>query len=66
MVSINPTQRMSVIIIFHDEAWSTLLRSVHSVLDTTPAHLLEEVILVDDASSLGQFIMSSWWRMHPA
>ncbi|KAM9383910.1 polypeptide N-acetylgalactosaminyltransferase 15-like isoform 2-T2 [Pholidichthys leucotaenia] len=40
----------SVIICFHDEAWSTLLRTVHSVLDTVPKQYLQEVILVDDLS----------------
>ncbi|KAL2103949.1 hypothetical protein ACEWY4_000817 [Coilia grayii] len=42
----------SVIVVFHNEAWSTLLRTVYSVLYTAPAVFLKEVILVDDASTL--------------
>ncbi|XP_073534605.1 polypeptide N-acetylgalactosaminyltransferase 12-like [Phyllobates terribilis] len=42
--------RTSVVIAFYNEAWSTLLRTVHSVLETTPDTLLEEIILVDDYS----------------
>ncbi|XP_067650209.1 polypeptide N-acetylgalactosaminyltransferase 5-like [Haliotis asinina] len=42
----------SVVIIFMNETWSTLLRTVHSVLDNTPPRLLKEVLLVDDASEM--------------
>ncbi|KAF5296609.1 hypothetical protein FQA39_LY12437 [Lamprigera yunnana] len=42
--------KSSVIIVFHNEAWSTLLRTVWSVINRAPREILEEIILVDDAS----------------
>ena len=41
----------SVVFVFYNEALCALLRSVHSVLNRTPPHLLKEIILVDDWSN---------------
>ena len=47
----------SVIIIFHNEAWTPLLRTVHSVINRSPPQHLHEVVLLDDFSDRGKFVM---------
>ncbi|XP_062930150.1 polypeptide N-acetylgalactosaminyltransferase 9 isoform X1 [Mobula hypostoma] len=42
--------QIAVVFIFVNEALSVILRSVHSVVNHTPPHLLKEIILVDDNS----------------
>ncbi|XP_035281284.1 probable polypeptide N-acetylgalactosaminyltransferase 8 [Anguilla anguilla] len=42
---------ISVVLIYLDEALSIIKRAIRSIIDKTPAHLLKEIILVDDHSS---------------
>ncbi|XP_071524231.1 N-acetylgalactosaminyltransferase 7 isoform X4 [Panulirus ornatus] len=40
----------TVVIVFHNEGFSTLMRTVHTVVDRSPPQFLKEVLLVDDFS----------------
>ncbi|XP_069948026.1 polypeptide N-acetylgalactosaminyltransferase 1 isoform X1 [Cherax quadricarinatus] len=46
----NDLPSASVIIIFTNEAWSPLLRTIWSVITRSPARYLKEIVLVDDFS----------------
>ncbi|XP_060079724.1 probable N-acetylgalactosaminyltransferase 9 [Ylistrum balloti] len=57
----------SVVIIFHNEAWSPLLRTAHSVVNRSPPEYLHEVILLDDFSDrpelgekLNKYVETTW------
>ncbi|VDM73669.1 unnamed protein product [Strongylus vulgaris] len=41
---------VSVVVVFHNEGWTPLLRTVHSVLLRSPPQLIKEVVMVDDYS----------------
>ncbi|CAF1391767.1 unnamed protein product [Rotaria sordida] len=48
--SVDKLPTASVILVFYDEGWSTLVRTFHSVINTSPKELLKDIILVDDFS----------------
>lgn len=52
--NINSLPSASVVIIFHNEVFSVLLRTIHSILKTSPQHLLKDIIVVDDFSSIDE------------
>ncbi|CAF0785340.1 unnamed protein product [Didymodactylos carnosus] len=48
--SVDKLPTASVILVFYDEGWSVLLRTVHSVINTSPPELLKDIVLIDDGS----------------
>lgn len=49
---LNSLPTTSVVIIFFNEPYSVIVRTIHSVLNTCDRRILKEVILVDDGSTL--------------
>lgn len=45
----------SIVIVVHNEILETLLRTIWSVVDRSPAELVKEIILVDDASTWEEY-----------
>lgn len=48
---LNGLPTSSIIIIFYNEPYSVLVRTIHSVLNTCDQRILKEIILVDDCST---------------
>ena len=43
---------VTIVMCFHNEAWTVLLRGVFSILNRSPPALLKEILLVDDYSDM--------------
>lgn len=42
---------VSVVLVFHNEGFSTLLRTVHSLMNYSPMELIHEIVMLDDGST---------------
>lgn len=49
--------KCSIVILVYNEDWSTLLRTIHSILNRSPTELIEEILLADDASDQGKIFL---------
>ncbi|XP_034161534.2 probable polypeptide N-acetylgalactosaminyltransferase 8 isoform X1 [Pangasianodon hypophthalmus] len=62
---------LCVVLIYLNEALSILKRAIHSIIHRTPAHLLKEIILVDDHSTNDDlresldFYIAATQKQHP-
>ena len=48
---------MSVVVTFHNEISSTLLRCLHSIYNRSPKKLLHEIVLINDNSTLPELFV---------
>ncbi|EJD76631.1 N-acetylgalactosaminyltransferase [Loa loa] len=54
----NISLSVSIVIIYHNEALSVLIRMLNSIFDHTPSKLLKEIILYDDCSDYDTLLIN--------
>ena len=40
-----------MVVVFHNEGFTTLIRTIHSVINYSPPNLIHEIVMVDDGST---------------
>jgi len=55
---------VSVVVIFHNEHLSLILRTLHSICNRSPPELLDEIILVNDASTKDYAELKEYLKFH--
>jgi polypeptide N-acetylgalactosaminyltransferase len=55
---------VSVILVFHNEGWSTLVRTIHSVINFSPPELIHEIVLIDDGSNKDHLVAGGRLEEH--
>lgn len=51
--------KASIVLVFHNEGFSTLMRNVHTIIKRSPPEMLEEIVLVDDFSDKGNIFLDN-------
>lgn len=54
----NISLSVSIVIIYHNEALSVLIRMLNSIFDHTPSELLKEIVLYDDCSDYDTLLIN--------
>lgn len=49
----NSLPKVSVVLAFYNEPFSMVMRMIYSILNRSPSELVEEILLIDDASNKG-------------
>ena len=57
------TKPKKVVVVFHNEGFTTLMRTVHSVINYSPSNLIHEIVLIDDGSTRDHIVKVNMRRI---